>query len=112
MCCVDRYHTLDLQPHGIDVTVTLRWLLDGEEIPEILTESQIQQREIEHQVSTTFFRGDVLPRLSTAIDSLIVLLFGSQMEVRKELSAEREKNLQQMFAAIDRAEEENAGSLS
>ena len=46
----DGYHSLSLEPHGIDVDVTLRWLLDGEEAPEVLTDSQIQQREIARQV--------------------------------------------------------------
>jgi hypothetical protein len=44
------YHSLQLDPHAVDEQVTLRWLLEGEKAPEVLTESQVQQREIERQV--------------------------------------------------------------
>jgi len=47
---MEGYHSLELNPHGIDGQVRLRWLLEGEEAPEVLTEAQIQQREIEEQV--------------------------------------------------------------
>ena len=75
---MDGYHTLRVDPHAIDGTVTLRWLRDGEEVPEVLSEFEIQQREIAHQ-----------------------------LEQRQLVAAEREQDLQRVYAAIERVQELN-----
>ena len=75
-----RYHHLELNPHGIEEPVTLRWLLDGEPVPQVLTEAELQQREI-----------------------------NQQLELRRQRMAQREKDLQRVYNAIDTEHEKKAG---